>query len=1715
MNFAIGIALEGGHVKRGMDLGLRLAWTQEQDQTIDQILQHNALPPVLHDFTVYTMSVGRCAILSVNQEHFVIVRNQRQLWSIIGQNKFETQITALELQARFPNAQAHVMPLVRGWEPQFRLYWRLEDALCDRAPNEHVFAIDWSNKLGKDGNSKRFLLCSEPNIDLLADFLAQRPRCDCNLYTINMAGLLMRLIQLDVEAMLDLNPHLKTLESQQAYANEIVNQLRRFLKTELPEVLITFASDETRFSCHIYIQYDNLPDQEAHDNMLIQFWEWLWTRPDHQQLLIYHRFPPNKTLGRGFAIDVLAGGRNREMRGPLQGKQGKREFRLPPGWTMAAALRFVLPNRLSPSPPPPPPLGGGGDIHTAYYQRNDTGALVELCNTSGRPPPEDTFLYKFPDLYRFLSPYRTDRKKDANVMWMQGKVAKHNQREERHVETYFAVPTNKYNELLALQAKAPRPTMLHDDASQGTQRPFGDVDGTRINPVEAARAYAHFSKSRVAIKLAPPNPKDQPGFLRFHLIAFDAALSGPSAQHAHRWHFDKHMRSQYTEADWPVGCLDMAPTCLRHLGGDKPDDYSGAFSNRVHTFLGYYDPETDSLIQEHPQPHHICSIHTTKVVDEEAERLHLFTPDYCKEPLEIKGDAYDPTNEKHRALAEELALLLAHYPDYKGNVTIQSVQKEDDSWTIQVGHFCLKLNQQLVQGTKRATPGRPSMFEHLFNRGKFHFYPTRIVPSCSDKECNQKREFPYSSPNTQRILFSIEEEEDVADEEKEVVALDYIRAREGSSVGWKHVPRLHAYKKNSLLVKVPHACYIDTNAPDALLFHAFAPDSAVAFSNDVFTLSNSRKVSLDDLAPESHPVRHHVFHIRRMRRIFHSVDHVRFDQVPRLWNYDLTAPLTERETWYTFSGKGTGKTHQNIRIIGNQFVQKPRVTPEGHLTWSAALSGGREARILILSPLIAVAGFYALPDKYDAANYDDSYFRENPHALARQTRLVCSLESLHKLPPNYRPDVVLMDESEWLLQVLSGKTMLECRQLSWARFRTIMQSAKLVVASDSRLDKKTYNCLHELRKGSVERLFYNFQAENGNKYTQYVSEAAWLDKLQAAIERRDGPIFLPTNSKEQALQLQNFIRKHDPEASILLITADTYHDPQNPYIKQAVTHCNEEWVKFRYVIMTPVVGPAVDFNERHFRYCFAWATPQSGTPAQFFQMIGRVRHLLSLHVEYFINRSYSKKQPQAKLTEDSIKAHILQSAKDTARLGIQLTADASWNIIEQAFQHGVYDQLFFDIHVANMLEEKLGKARFSAEFASLIKEQQGIPPLVCDAPGSDEQRENIKRERAMHRADRKEAEWNAFSSAPEITAAQAAAIECDMKRGRHIDAERLQSRKRFAFRSAYALDEDHDITRQEFEDDSPERRMALRNHQEVVLRPRVEHLLAPHDRNQLVRVVKKQRTMADLHLKALSRQQQEQVLRIFGFPRDACVALVLHDLSPNLHVVTSDYCDKLMVLDQLRLLSLPMSSTATGITFFRSFLSEQWDVSLVANKRIRKRLCDAFRIHGSDALDIVQRHFPNYNYTIPPSRRVSEQCLIVDDPAWLAFVLAFSPRHLPAFPAGPCTVDEGGFVPTRLEGDFAALDFPKLCKKHCPDGLLLSFGNKCHLYYQYEQFWSFSNDMCTEYASAAEAAQAFPPVAVGTLFLAPSDRRRLLLREAPGLDAIANWPMRFLQRVVL
>ena len=1309
----------------------------------------------------------------------------------------------------------------------------------------------------------------------------------------------------------------------------------------------------------------------------------------------------------------------------------------------------------------------------------------------------------------------------------------------------------------------------------------------------ARQYAAYFEgKTRVAIKLCNPSTKDAPGLQRFHLIAMDIVLSGTRANDAHRWHFDRKMRELHggSEGCLDMAPMDLrmlgSDKAVDGVGSfaGRPLIWGGVynpFTNQIENLATPLERYIACSI------HYFCGNNTTV----EEDRF-LFTPEYKQQEAAAsrvdEGEPYDDTNPIHRGINDEVQSILGHYPACKQVQVIASIARTDKGgWLVFFRtNFCLTLNRMIYDG-KKSAEGRASEFEHHNHTGGFLFGPDHITSICNDGDCKRfnapRTQLPYSSPAVKAALFGPVAEAVVEEGHEEVdVDVDEYRTPPRNSALCNYIVQqecpldkrlhydettrvmrfpnggrvrlyndLHAYAKDGLLIKVPHGIYTGDPSADALIFHACAPPDTISYrTGGIFTLRDhvhcqkameyhltpspryfcttcSASIPAPPLSEAQRDTLHVAHHLRRRWSAFSKVpaQNARFGKSVRLWDYDLSRPLTKRETWYSFSGKGTGKTHQNRRVVGTGPADQPRINKDGNLVWNGDEKGSRPAKVLILSPLIAVAGFYAQTNVYNAANYDNERFRTHPGALAQELRAVCSLESLHlQLPADYVPDIVVMDESEWLLQIFSNKqTMNDCRQLCWARFCFIMRRAKLVIASDSRLGKKTYDVLNTLRGDGVERLFYNYQSENSNTYTQYESEEIWYDTLEQAIEANDGPIFLPTNSVGHAERLRVFILNKNPDASILFISGETYHT--DPTVRHAVDHCKDEWIKYRYVIITPVVGPAVDFSVEYFRYCFAWATPRSGTPAQFFQMIGRVRFLLGSHVAYFVNRVPYAKEP---MDEERLRSHILRSAKLTARLGINLTENLMWSALEKAYENGVYDQLFFNLHLANLYEEHLGKARFARELTKLITEQQSVAPIVCTDMGTIEQAEALANQRNLCSKEMRDSAWVDFNAAPDLNKTEAEEIQKELRRRDGSQDPFIKAYEKFVFRQVYGLSTDHKITRAEFDQDNPERRLSLWTHEDTIKRPQVKQLLTDVDEQSMKDVAGRKRTMADINLQALPRRHMERVFSVFGFPPNACVAQCMYSLT-QIHPVTPDYCHRMRVMEQIRLLRLEggeeprqkkakgkrSKEGADGIRWFRKFIQDHLAVEFKSGTRIKKRLADSYHIDPSATSEIVKRRNPGYNMVPPPVNVIEGRMAMPPlmgewELVWITFVLAFSPLHLAALHT-PCILVRNSFVPTHVPGGpFSTQQFTSLCKKHCPNGLLLSFSNRVHLYYQYEQYMAlFPDGHFVQCATAADVVAHVPAADDGTLWLAPHDRPDLIVREHPSYDIVYDWAARF------
>lgn len=244
-------------------------------------------------------------------------------------------------------------------------------------------------------------------------------------------------------------------------------------------------------------------------------------------------------------------------------------------------------------------------------------------------------------------------------------------------------------------------------------------------------------------------------------------------------------------------------------------------------------------------------------------------------------------------------------------------------------------------------------------------------------------------------------------------------------------------------------------------------------------------------------------------------------------------------------------------------------------------------------------------------------------ALIQAPRLICSLESLHRLSPlTLQPDgsitctpqydLILLDEMMELHAVFHGKTMDHKRKRVHQLLTSLCRSARRVWAADADLtDQTALPFLRDLCNQSFA-LLWNTQKTIQRVYHQYVTHARWRLELVRQLQLGK-KVVVPCTSKTEALLISM-----DPSISRLglnmaVLTRDSSAEVYDRYIRTTA-----HWQDLDLLIYSPVIGAGLDFNLDHFDVAFLFCTDHSTGVRQSFQQLNRVRKLRDNAVHMFL-----------------------------------------------------------------------------------------------------------------------------------------------------------------------------------------------------------------------------------------------------------------------------------------------------------------------------------------------------------------------------------------------------------------------------------------------------------------------------------------------------------------
>lgn len=300
--------------------------------------------------------------------------------------------------------------------------------------------------------------------------------------------------------------------------------------------------------------------------------------------------------------------------------------------------------------------------------------------------------------------------------------------------------------------------------------------------------------------------------------------------------------------------------------------------------------------------------------------------------------------------------------------------------------------------------------------------------------------------------------------------------------------------------------------------------------------------------------------------------------------------------------------------------------------------------------------------------------------------------------------VVIIDEIESVLEQFSSDTMRTRLLNTWKIFTYIIRHAPILAVADADIGERTWWMLRTYRSSQrihpcdrvvkdkvlcpIPALQYHRNHHVGipTEYIDHAGEWEFFKSLFEDLVINRKRIFFFSNAVSQMKRYKSFIilninhymdellpyvedaPDQYPElvtefeemqsilAGIKLICADSSETE-----KQGLANCNERWLEYRLLFISPTVGAGIDFSVKgHFDKAYGYGSSRSNTARGLMQMKGRVRHLTDNICHLFFPDDPSERQVRgAQLT-------TFEAARDFLRLNAKRHEDDRLIVSEAA-----------------------------------------------------------------------------------------------------------------------------------------------------------------------------------------------------------------------------------------------------------------------------------------------------------------------------------------------------------------------------------------------------------------------------------------------------------------
>lgn len=241
-----------------------------------------------------------------------------------------------------------------------------------------------------------------------------------------------------------------------------------------------------------------------------------------------------------------------------------------------------------------------------------------------------------------------------------------------------------------------------------------------------------------------------------------------------------------------------------------------------------------------------------------------------------------------------------------------------------------------------------------------------------------------------------------------------------------------------------------------------------------------------------------------------------------------------------------------------------------------------------------------------------------------QNRVIVQVESLHRLSVGGSVDLLIMDESESIINQIDSnlaKKQNECL----AKFEWLLKYSQSVVCMDAYLTDRTMDVLMNVRKKPIIIQHNTFKNATKDTYLITKYHNRWLNDIYVKLGKKpkntddeevdmddcdedtgiSKKIAIISSSLSEAETLYELLTTKFPNLTIGFYSSKTLESEK----KRVFRDVNNHWNQYDVLIYTPTISAGVSFEVEHYDYVYAYFTNNSCDVQTCMQMLGRIRNV--------------------------------------------------------------------------------------------------------------------------------------------------------------------------------------------------------------------------------------------------------------------------------------------------------------------------------------------------------------------------------------------------------------------------------------------------------------------------------------------------------------------------